>query len=131
MLTRSGRWAKHGATNLSARGAPAHRVQRGKGPTMTQAPPAAPAPGAEQKASGLAIASLVCGLIICCWPLTGIAAVICGHLAMAKINRGEAGGKTLATVGLVLGYIGIALGILSIILQLAGVVENPWMRMQQ
>ena len=98
---------------------------------MTQAPPTASAPGAEQKTSGLAIASLVCGLIICCWPLTGIAAVICGHLAMAKINRGEAGGKTIATVGLVLGYIGIALGILGIILQVAGVVENPWMHMQQ
>ena len=70
-------------------------------------------------------------MIICCWPLTGIAAVICGHLAMAKISRGEAGGKTIATVGLVLGYIGIALGILSIILQVTGVVENPWMHMQQ
>ena len=85
----------------------------------------------QPKTPGLAIASLVCGLIICCWPLTGIAAVICGHLAMAKINRGEAGGKTIATVGLVLGYIGIALGILSIILQVTGVVESPWMHMQQ
>lgn len=69
---------------------------------MNQIAPARP------QTSGLAIASLVlgiCGFILGC--LTGLPAVICGHLALGKIKKagGELEGKGFAIAGLVLGYV--------------------------
>jgi hypothetical protein len=50
----------------------------------------------------LAVLSFTCG-----WLLTAIPAVICGHIARAKIRKsgGTLGGRGIATTGLVLGYI--------------------------
>ena len=74
--------------------------------------PTAPPPSA-QETSGLAIASVICGVlsitILPCF--SAIPAVICGHLAKSKINarpdlyRGEG----MALAGLITGYIGLAL----------------------
>jgi hypothetical protein len=63
--------------------------------------------------SGTAIASLVLGLmsfVLGC--LTGLPAVICGHIALSQANRsnGMVGGKGMAIAGLVLGYVGILFG---------------------
>ncbi len=68
---------------------------------MSPAPPA--------KSSGLAIASLVLGILaiaLCLGPLTGIPAIICGHMALSRIrnSNGLIGGKGMATTGLVIGY---------------------------
>jgi hypothetical protein len=70
-------------------------------------------PPSAQETSGLAIASVICGVlsitILPCF--SAIPAVICGHLAKSKINarpdlyRGEG----LALAGLITGYIGLAL----------------------
>jgi hypothetical protein len=64
-----------------------------------------------QKNSGLAIASLVCGIVAYTFLpfLAAIAAVITGHMAMAEINRsnGVITGKGMAITGLVMGYIQI------------------------
>lgn len=62
--------------------------------------------------SGLAVTSMILGiasLVACLGPLTGIPAVICGHIAKGKIRRGEAGGDGMALAGLITGYIGIFL----------------------
>lgn len=71
------------------------------------------------KTSGLAIASLVCG--ITAWTilpigLTAIAAVILGHLAKKEIRAsGETiAGNGMATAGLILGYVNIALFIVAV-----------------
>jgi hypothetical protein len=73
------------------------------------APPAAP-----QKAGGLSIASLICGIasVTCFGILAGIPAIVTGHLAMGKVKRGEAGGRGLALAGLIMGYISIAFTII-------------------
>lgn len=62
---------------------------------------------AVPKSSGLAIASLVLGIVGLCFWLPSIAAVICGHLALDKIREtnGAVGGKGLAIAGVVLGWI--------------------------
>lgn len=78
--------------------------------TNTEVPP---------KTSGLAIASLVCG--ITAWTilpivLTAIAAVILGHLAKKEI-RGAGGtmtGNGMATAGLILGYVNMALFVVAV-----------------
>jgi hypothetical protein len=80
-------------------------------PAATPPPPPAPAPSG--KTSGLAVASLVCGLVPC---LGGLPAVICGHLGLSHIKRGHAAkGKGLAMAGLILGYLSIALSLAALV----------------
>ncbi|MGJ8677789.1 MAG: DUF4190 domain-containing protein [Akkermansiaceae bacterium] len=59
--------------------------------------------------SALAIASLVCGILSCLgfFLLTGIPAIITGHLAKSKIKKSSVflNGKGMATAGLIMGYI--------------------------
>ncbi len=59
--------------------------------------------------SGMAIASLICGILglVTCMAFLGIPAVICGHMAMAQIGRApqQVGGRGLAIGGLVCGYL--------------------------
>ena len=78
--------------------------------------------GMSKDSSGLATASLVCGILslfsICCclgWPLT-LAAVICGHLALSEIqgNPYMASSRSIAIAGLAMGYFAIALGALGL-----------------
>src|SRR5258708_5376791 len=63
-----------------------------------------------QEKSGKATGSLVCGIIFFLWPVTALAAVILGHLALSEIKKsaGRLAGQGMAIAGLVLGYIGIA-----------------------
>ena len=80
---------------------------------MNQAPPSLPpqAP-AQSKNCGLAITSLVLGLsALLLSIITGIPAVICGHMALGKIKRsqGSLSGNGMAITGLVLGYISFPL----------------------
>jgi len=48
----------------------------------------------------------ICGIALCLGPLTGIPAVICGHMAHSRIKQsgGALGGLGMATAGLVMGY---------------------------
>jgi hypothetical protein len=76
-------------------------------------PPPLPSSPAQSKTSGLAIWSLVLGLLgmFCFSIFTGIPAVICGHTALSRIKRsgGMLGGNGLAIGGLVTGYLSIAM----------------------
>ena len=80
---------------------------------MNQEPPSLPPQAAAQpKNCGLAITSLVLGLSSLLLSLiTGIPAIICGHMALGKIKRsqGSLSGNGMAITGLVLGYISIPL----------------------
>jgi Domain of unknown function (DUF4190)/GYF domain 2 len=70
--------------------------------------PAAANPDAKK---GLAVASLVLGLLsfLTCF-LTGIPAIICGHIAYSRARRvpAEFGGSGLALAGLIMGYVTLA-----------------------
>jgi hypothetical protein len=91
---------------------------------MSNYPPAPnyPAAQSEQRDSGLAIASLICG--IASWfivPFFGaLAAIITGHLAFSEINKGNGliKGKGMATAGLILGYVQFVLALIVIIILL-------------
>jgi hypothetical protein len=74
----------------------------------------------KPKTSGLAIASLVCG--IAAWTLlpilvTAVAAVVTGQMAKREIKskQGALSGNGMATAGLILGWIQIALVSLALI----------------
>jgi competence protein ComGC len=62
-------------------------------------------PAGLQQTSGMAIGSLICGLLPF-FILTPIAAVVLGHLALSEIKRsaGRLKGSGMAIAGLVLGY---------------------------
>ena len=66
--------------------------------------------------NGLAIASLVLGIACLCTGLCAIPAVICGHIALAQINRsgGMEQGRGMAIAGLVIGYVFLAFFVLYI-----------------
>ena len=74
-------------------------------------PPAYPAAYPQKETNGLAVASVVAGVVWLGW-LGSIAAVIFGHVALGQIKRsgGRQTGRATAITGLVLGY--LALGIL-------------------
>jgi len=81
--------------------------------------PPSQAPGAMRRAvrpSGLAIASLVCGLFSI-FLLPAIAAIICGHKArsVAKKSLGTIGGSGMALAGIIMGYAGAAAVLLGVI----------------
>ncbi|GAA5482520.1 GYF domain-containing protein [Haloferula sargassicola] len=99
------------------------------GPSPYQSPVEAPAPTPAPASTapvpvataGLAIASLVCGVIgfFTCflWCLAipaAVAAIITGHMAVSKIKAEpeRLKGKGLATAGLVSGYLGLLLAVL-------------------
>jgi hypothetical protein len=73
-----------------------------------RAPMAMPAPypvSGPTKTSGLAIASLVMGLIGLLFSLLGIGAIITGHIARGQIRKDPSlTGSGLALAGLILGY---------------------------
>jgi hypothetical protein len=80
--------------------------------------------------SGLAIASMVCGLVgfMLCYfcALLGIPAVICGHMALKQMNESPLPmtGRGMAITGLILGYLWIALTLLAIFAVAFGVFNS-------
>ncbi len=92
------------------------------------AAPLGTAPGQPQK-QGMAIASLVLGIVGCCvFPvLPSIAAAIMGGIAMkkAKDEPHEFGGHGMALAGLILGIIGAVLGIILVIVYAAALASVP------
>lgn len=65
--------------------------------------------------TGLAVTSLVLGILgtVCLGPITGLPAVITGHVAYRRSQRQPAihGGGGLALAGLILGYVSFVVGI--------------------
>jgi hypothetical protein len=81
---------------------------------VSRSPPAVgpPAEGTifPAQTSGMAIASLVCGLFLFAFPLS-ILAIIFGHLSVSEIRKsaGRLKGEGIAITGLILGYVGLAI----------------------
>ena len=77
------------------------------------APSPISAPASAQPQQGLAVTSLVLGILslVCLGPLTGIPAIICGHIARkrSRLSPAQYGGSGMAIAGLVLGYASLAL----------------------
>ena len=97
------------------------------GPGYAGAPAAGPASAptpyptyAPGRTSGLAVASLVLGIVWVVW-IGSILAVVFGHVSLSQIKRsyGAVRGRGLAIAGLVLGYLGVATLLLSIVVAIA------------
>jgi hypothetical protein len=85
----------------------------GGGPSVGPTAPPLPASQPAAPQSGLAITSLVLGILslVCFGVLAGIPAIICGHIARARSRRYPAvyGGAGLALAGLIMGYVGVVI----------------------
>ncbi len=95
-------------------------VRPGAAASPAVPPTAIPAPAGPPQTSGMAIASLVLGLLCFIFPAS-LAAVILGHMARSQIRRsgGRQTGSGMALAGLVLGYTGVALVPLLIVAAIA------------
>lgn len=93
--------------------------------TVVTGPPVSPR--LEERTEPLAIVSLVLAVLSIfgcgCW-LTSIPAVICGHIALNRIDaaEGRLAGRPLALAGLVIGYLMLALSAISVIFSLLGAI---------
>ena len=78
-------------------------------------------PGQPPPASGMAVASLVLGIVaLVFFPLglmLGVPAVMCGHVGWGAIRAEPelVGGKGMVVTGLITGYLGIVIGSLSLL----------------
>lgn len=112
------------------------------GPPGAQMPPPAGYGGpnfGQQPSNGLAIASLVCGIIAlpatcCCSALSlplGIAAAVMGGIAMSKANAQPeiyGGGKGMAIGGLVCGILSILTAIVFLVLGMGQYMIDQYQR---
>ncbi|MFT5471681.1 MAG: hypothetical protein ACI8UO_006818 [Verrucomicrobiales bacterium] len=77
-------------------------------------------PYAPQQTNGMAIASMVLGIVglpIGCIIVPQILAVIFGHISVNQCNqRPELGGKGMGIAGLVMGYIGLGIWVIYLLL---------------
>jgi len=100
----------------------------------TPPPPSPVVPQTLARTSAVAIWSLILAILsfTCGWLFTAIPAVICGHVARAKIRKsgGTLEGKNIATAGLILGYIGLAIGIMGVPL-LVSMIQSDRQRSQR
>ncbi len=88
-------------------------------PVPQQLPGAAPVGAAvptPKSTNGLAIASMVLGIVWIYW-LGSILALIFGYIAKGQIDRSEGrqGGRGMAIAGIVLGWVGIGMIVLGVI----------------
>ena len=94
----------------------AHRPWPGPVQTVPGHQPARRPPAGSEVTNGLAVASLVCGLMeVFTLGITAIPAVILGHVARGQIRRNGERGDGMATTGLVLGWLGIAFFVLIVV----------------
>jgi len=89
-------------------------------PTPSVPPVFQPAPILPEPQKGLAITAFVLGIlsVVCLGLLTGIPAIICGHLAHSRARRSPSqyGGAGFAMAGFVLGYVSLVFTLLIVTL---------------
>jgi len=97
-------------------------VARGPVERPWQPPPPPPLPPASTSPPGMAIASLILGILgvmigLACWmPVPGIIAIILGIIALKQMRIApNAAGRTFAIIGIVLGGVNLAIFALGIL----------------
>jgi len=81
----------------------------GCGTNLSLAATTTPVPAGAQKTSGMAVASLIFGLLFFIFP-AAVLAVVLGHVSNSQIRKsaGRLKGAGMSLAGMILGYVGIA-----------------------
>lgn len=74
--------------------------------------------GEKPPASTSAVLSLVCGVLLCLGPITGITAIISGFIARraAQENPSGVGGTSMAMAGILLGVANLLLSVVAVLI---------------
>ena len=101
-----------------AQATPAHKPITGSAETMalhamTIDPKTGLPKGEKPPASPAAVLSLVCGILLCLGPLTGLTAIVAGLVARGQVQRRPAvvGGAGMAAIGIALGFLNLLLSV--------------------
>jgi hypothetical protein len=83
-------------------------------------------PVAAPSTNGMAVASLVLGILWIYW-IGSVLALIFGYIARQQIeqHQGMQGGRGMATAGIVLGWIGVGFLVLFVLLFVLGMATSP------
>lgn len=67
--------------------------------------------GEKPPATPAAVLSLVCGILLCLGPVTGLTAIVAGLVARAQVQRRPAvtGGANMAAIGIALGALNLVI----------------------
>lgn len=86
-------------------------------PGTAQQPGAWAYPGRVAPTNGLAVTSMVCGIVqfFGPWLLATIPAIVCGHIARRQIRQTGEQGAGMALAGLILGWAGAALTVIFVL----------------
>jgi hypothetical protein len=87
-------------------------------------PPGAPPHVVVQRTNGLAVASLVLGILWLCW-IGSVLALIFGYVALGQIKSQHEAGRGLAIAGIVLGWIGVAMFLLTTVWGSGSITIGP------
>ena len=84
------------------------------------------APVAAPSTNGMAVASLVLGILWIYW-IGSVLALIFGYIARQQIDQhqGMQGGRGMATAGIVLGWIGVGFLVLFMLVAVLGMASGP------
>ena len=83
-------------------------------------------PAAGPSTNGMAVASLVLGILWIYW-IGSVLALIFGYIARQQIDQhqGTQGGRGMATAGIVLGWIGVGFLVLFVLVVVLGMASGP------
>ena len=102
--------------------APYGQAAYGQPPQGAYPGPYGPPPGypyaPPQRTNGMAIASMVLGILWIYW-IGSILALIFGYMARNQIRQRGEGGAGMATAGIVLGWIGVGIFVIAVIVGIA------------
>ena len=112
----------YGQPQHGQQAAPAHKPITGSAETMalhamTIDPKTGLPKGEKPPASPAAVLSLVCGILLCLGPLTGLTAIVAGLVARGQVQRRPAvvGGAGMAAIGIGLGFLNLLVSVLFVI----------------
>jgi hypothetical protein len=80
-------------------------------------------PPARRGTNGMAIASLVLGILWLCF-VGSILALIFGYVALRQIDERNEDGRGMAIAGIVLGWVGVGVLALYVVLAIVGVAAS-------
>jgi hypothetical protein len=114
--------AGYGSPHYGQQAAPAHKPITGSPETMamhamTIDPKTGLPKGEKPPASPAAVLSLVCGILLCLGPFTGLTAIVAGLVARGQVQRRPAvvGGAGMAAIGIGLGFLNLVVFALFVI----------------
>jgi hypothetical protein len=116
-----GGYPGYGPQGHPGQAAPAQKPITGSAETMamhamTIDPKTGLPKGEKPPATPAAVLSLVCGVLLCLGPVTGLTAIVAGLVARAQVQRRPTviGGGTMAAIGIALGIVNLLMSTLGI-----------------